>query len=270
MRTPCETSWLRLLDVALEAARRAGDMLRNEFGRSHQVRYKGPIDLVTEMDERSEATIREILSQAFPAIPIVGEEGVHATVSEPCYWLVDPLDGTTNYAHGYPFFAVSIALIQDGVPVVGVVYNPLLREFFHAVRGTGAKLNGRSIRVSEATELGRSLLASGFPYDAWTNPRDNGAEWHRFLKRVVSLRSDGAAALDLCHVAAGRIDGYWELVLEPWDMAAGVLMVEEAGGRVTGVDGSSFTLRRPDVLASNGRIHAAMVEVLGKAASPTE
>ncbi len=258
-------SWEAALDTAQEAAREAGALLRQAYGRTHRIRHKGPIDLVTEMDERAQATVSQILRRAFPHVPVVAEEGTAAIPERGCYWLVDPLDGTTNYAHGYPFFAVSIALVEQGRPVVGVVYNPLLDELFAAQRGRGATLNGQPIHVSTTEDLGQSLLASGFPYDAWTSPRDNGGEWCRFLKRVVSLRSDGAAALDLCHVAAGRIDGFWELVLEPWDIAAGALMVEEAGGRVSQVDGAPFRLDRPSVLASNGRIHQAMVAVLAHA-----
>ncbi len=256
--------WKTALDAAQEAAREAGALLRLAYGRVHRIRHKGPIDLVTEMDEQAQAAIAQILHRAFPQIPVVAEEGPASIPKSGCYWLVDPLDGTTNYAHGYPFFAVSIALVEQGYPMVGVVYNPLLDELFAAQRGGGATLNGQPIRVSTTEDLGHSLLASGFPYDAWSVPRNNSQEWSRFLRQVTSLRSDGAAALDLCHVAAGRIDGYWELALEPWDMAAGALIVEEAGGRVTQVDGAPFHLGQPSILASNGRIHPAMVAVLAE------
>ncbi len=262
MKHPSSDEWQAELTLATQAARAAGELLAEQFRKPHQIRYKGAANLVTEMDQQAEELIRDLLSRARPDVPILGEEGGGQRASAPLRWVVDPLDGTTNYAHGYPFFAVSIALVQAQEVVVGVVYNPVLDELFAARRRGGATLNGQPIQVSQTEELGRSLLASGFPYDAWTSPRDNGAEWHRFLKRVVSLRSDGAAALDLCHVAAGRIDGYWELVLEPWDMAAGALIVEEAGGRVTQVDGAPFRLDRPSVLASNGRLHEAMVVVL--------
>ncbi len=264
MKVPSLDEWQAELTLAIQAARAAGELLAEQFRKPHQIRYKGAANLVTEMDQQAEELIRDLLTRARPDVPILGEEGGGERGRLPLRWVVDPLDGTTNYAHGYPFFAVSIALAQAGEVVVGVVYNPVLDELFAARRGGGATLNGQPIHVSQTGELGRSLLASGFPYDAWTSPRDNGEEWHRFLKRVVSLRSDGAAALDLCHVAAGRIDGYWELVLEPWDMAAGALIVEEAGGQVTQVDGSPFRLDRPSVLASNRRLHEAMVAVLAE------
>ncbi len=254
--------WQAELVLAIQAARAAGELLGEQFRKPHQIRYKGAANLVTEMDQQAEELIRDLLSRARPDVPILGEEGGGERGGDGLRWVVDPLDGTTNYAHGYPFFAVSIALAQDTEVVVGAVYNPVLDELFAARQGGGATLNGQPIQVSQTETLERSLLASGFPYDAWTSPRDNGAEWRRFLKRVVSLRSDGAAALDLCHVAAGRIDGYWELVLEPWDMAAGALVVMEAGGQVTQVDGSPFRLAGPSVLASNGRLHPAMVAVL--------
>jgi myo-inositol-1(or 4)-monophosphatase len=186
------------------------------------------------------------------------ESGKRSTQSELC-WLVDPLDGTTNYAHCYPFFAVSIGLQWEGRTILGVVYNPILDELFVAEHGKGATLNERPIRVSATDHLNDSLLASGFPYDAWVNERDNGRQWHSLLKHALSLRSDGSAALDLCHVAMGRLDGYWELDLDPWDMAAGALIVQEAGGQVTHTDGGLFSLHGRSVLASNGRLHPAML-----------
>ena len=250
------------LETAIVAARAAGDLLRGQLGAAHQVHHKGPTDLVTEMDRRAEDLIASILRKAFPAYGLVGEEGGEQHAPGGARWLVDPLDGTTNYARGYPFFAVSIALERDGEIVIGVVYNPMLDELFTAERGGGATLNGRPIHVSATANLGASLLVSGFPYDAWTNDADNGHAWHRFLKRVLSLRCDGVAALDLCHVAMGRIDGYWELALGPWDMAAGSLIVQEAGGTVTQMSGDRFSPYGRSVLASNGHLHAEMLAVL--------
>lgn len=252
------------LQAAITAARAAGGLLRERLGAVHQVRHKGPADLVTEMDRQAEDLIASTLQKIFPAYGLVGEEGGEQFVSDNPRWLVDPLDGTTNYARGYPFFAVSIALERDGEIEVGAVYNPVLDELFVAERGGGASLNGRPIQVSPTTRLGESLLASGFPCDAWTDEADNGSEWHRFLKRVLSLRADGAAALDMCHVAMGRIDGYWELELGPWDMAAGALIVREAGGTVTQINGDPFSPYRRSVLASNGHLHADMLAVLAK------
>lgn len=250
------------LEAAIAAARAAGDLLRERFGATHQVRHKGPTDLVTEMDRQAQDLIASMLQKPFPTYGLLGEEGGGQDVSDGPCWLVDPLDGTTNYARGYPFFSVSIALERDDEVAVGVVYNPILDELFVAEKGGGATLNERPIHVSTTASLSESVLASGFPYDAWTNEADNGREWHRFLKRVLSLRSDGSAALDLCHVAAGRIDGHWELELGPWDIAAGGLIVQEAGGTVTQVNGDPFIPYGHNVLASNGHLHAEMLALL--------
>jgi len=253
------------LEIAISAARQAGALLKSRFYAPHQVRHKDPANLVTEMDLMAEELISGIVLGAFPNYAFFGEEQFNKNITnaDKPRWIVDPLDGTTNYAHGYPLFAVSIALEVNNEIVLGVVYNPLLDELFTGLKGKGAFLNGQPIMVSNAQSLGVSLVASGFPYDAWVNKRDNGEEWRGFLKCALSTRSDGSAALDLCHVAAGRIDGYWELDLEPWDMAAGVLIVQEAGGRVSAVDGSLFTPFKKSVLASNALIHDAMFEVLG-------
>lgn len=250
------------LEVAIAAARAAGGLLRERFGASHQIRRKGPTDLVTEMDQQAEDLIAGTLREAFPAYGLVGEEGGEQFLSDNPRWLIDPLDGTINYIRGYPFFAVSIALEQDGQIVVGVVYNPILDELFVGEKGRGASLNGHSIHVSATASLDESVLASGFPYDVWTSEADNGRQWHRFLKRALSLRCDASAALDLCHVAVGRIDGYWELELGPWDIAAGALIVQEAGGSVTQVNGDLFSPYGRGVLASNGHLQAEMLAVL--------
>ncbi len=250
---PCE------LAVAVKAARVAGRLLRDGFGSDHQVFHKGPANLVTEMDQRAEETISNILKEEFPAYGLISEETGKRSTRSDHVWLVDPLDGTTNYAHGYPFFAISIGLQRDGKTILGVVYNPILNELFVAEHGKGATLNERPIRVSTTACLNDSLLASGFPYDAWLNEDDNGRQWRSFLKLALSLRSDGSAALDLCHVAMGRLDGYWELDLDPWDMAAGALIVQEAGGQVTHTDASRFSAHGRCVLASNGQLHPAML-----------
>jgi myo-inositol-1(or 4)-monophosphatase len=253
------------LDAAVAAARAAGRLLHQHWNETHQVRWKGQADPVTEMDRQAEELIADMLRQAFPTYGLVGEEGGEQFVSDDLRWLVDPLDGTTNYMRGYPLFAVSIGLEKAGQLVAGVVYNPVLDELFAAERGGGATLNGRPIRVAPTTELRNSVLASGFPYDARRDERNNGVHWNSFLRRVLSMRADASAALDLCHVAMGRIDGFWELELGPWDMAAGVVIVEEAGGRVTQVSGDPFSPYQPSVLASNGHLHAEMLVVLNGA-----
>jgi myo-inositol-1(or 4)-monophosphatase len=250
------------INIAIQAARRAGQALRDRYNKPHQVSFKGIINLVTEMDLKSERLVTEILRNAFPDYGILGEEGSKSSEPSICRWIIDPLDGTTNYTYSYPLFGVSIALEKQGEVILGVVYNPILDELFTAEKGSGARLNGEPIHVTDTTELGRSLLASGFPYDAWSIRDNNCGEWERFIKSTISVRCDGSASLDLCHTACGRLDGYWELDLESWDMAAGALIVQEAGGVVTQTDGKPFSHLQGSVVASNGHLHQAMVDVL--------
>jgi myo-inositol-1(or 4)-monophosphatase len=250
------------INVAIEAALRAGHVLHDHYNKPHQVSYKGIIDLVTEMDHESEHMVTEILRKSFPEYGILGEEGSKSTDAYFCRWIIDPLDGTTNYTYGYPLFAVSIALEKQGEIILGVVYNPILDELFTAEKGCGAYMNGVSIHVSDTNALGKSLLASGFPYDAWSNASNNCNKWEQFIKTTISVRCDGSAALDLCHTACGRLDGYWELDLESWDMAAGALIVQEAGGLVTQADGKPYSHLQRSILASNGYLQQAMLEVL--------
>jgi myo-inositol-1(or 4)-monophosphatase len=252
------------IEIAIHAARRAGQILREHNHRPHQVDYKGIINLVTEMDRESERLVVDILRDAFPDYGILGEEGARTTDPYTHRWIIDPLDGTTNYSRAYPLFAVSIALEKQGEVVLGVVYNPVLDELFTAEKGQGASLNGQPIHVNRASDLGKSLLATGFPYDSWSNPLNNCAEFVRFIQSTISVRCDGVASLDLCHTACGRLDGYWELDLEPWDMAAGALIVQEAGGVVTTVDGRPFNHLQRGVLASNESLHMRMLELLNK------
>ncbi len=254
-------------EVAILAARAAGKLIRESFGKMHLAQFKrNTIDLVTETDRQAEALIVSILQSQFPEYGILSEEGSSLQGSSQESWMIDPLDGTTNYIHGYPMVAVSIALVRRDEILLGVVYNPLADELFVAEKGKGATLNGHPIHVSSTSSLAESLLASGFPYDAWDAERDNTREWRQFLKRVTSLRSDGSAALDLCQVACGRLDGYWELDLDPWDMAAGSLIVQEAEGQVTDVRGEPFSPYGRSIVASNGWIHHEMLEVLQHAA----
>ncbi|HVF41928.1 MAG TPA: inositol monophosphatase family protein [Pyrinomonadaceae bacterium] len=254
-----------MLNFAIQTARDAGKILADKFGRALRVSNKGDIDLVTEADIAAERLIVERIRSYHPRHAILTEESGDVVspgeAGSEYKWVIDPLDGTTNYAHGYPVFCVSIALEHEGRVVLGVVYDPTRDELFAAERGGGATLNGRGLRVSETDELNGALLCTGFPYDV----RDRGdfaRHFRNFIMRAQSVRRDGAAALDLAYVAAGRFDAFYEEGLRPWDVAAGVLLVEEAGGRVTHYDGSPFQIYTPPIAASNGLIHEAMLEVL--------
>ena len=250
-------------EVAVEAARSAGKLLREELGGSRWISYKGsPTNLVTEMDRRAEGLIVERILAAFPDHAILGEEGGARPGTTPYHWLIDPLDGTTNYAHGVPVFAVSIALEHDGVVDLGVAYDPSRDECFIAERGRGATLNGETLKVSATAGLGESLLTTGFPYDIRTTAETNLPEYTALSLRTHAVRRLGSAVLDLCYVAAGRFEGFWELTLGPWDMAAGGLLVLEAGGRVTNVRGGPWRLEGPGVLATNGLIHDQVLDAL--------
>ncbi len=266
MATPGDPSAASELRTACEAARAAGQVLREGFAQAHQENLKGAYNLVTEMDIRSELLLSAMLREnPFRDYGFIGEEGTQAReLSKPAVWIVDPLDGTTNYARGYPLFAVSIALKKGDAIVVAAVYNPLRDELFSAHLGCGATLNGQPIHVGATTELSMSLLSTGFPYDASTSPRSNTEELEHFIRRVISVRCDGSAALDLCHVAMGRLDGYWETGLDVWDLAAGALIVKEAGGVITLKSGGPFTPFDGSVVAANADLHAQMLEVLSK------
>lgn len=244
-------------------AREAGAILRAGYNKEHQVNYKGVIDLVTEMDHQSEAFLIGEIQKNYPDHHIVTEETGVIQGSDEHKWYVDPLDGTVNYAHHIPIFSVSVAYAFRGELMFGVVYDPMRDELFSAERGKGAFLNGTPTRVSEVTELQKSLLVTGFPYDAWNTPQDNFANFVRFAKLTQGVRRLGSAALDLCYVAAGRFDGFWELALKPWDVAAGGLICREAGARTTNVDGKDDFISHPQsIVASAPAIHARMLELL--------
>ncbi|HTZ39571.1 MAG TPA: inositol monophosphatase family protein [Syntrophales bacterium] len=249
-------------NFAVEIALEAGRFLKGRFDEEHDIHYKGEIDLVTEVDRGCEALLIERIEKAFPGHGILAEETRGEASNREFNWIIDPLDGTTNYAHAYPVFCVSIALQQGGQVILGVICNPMMEELFVAEKGKGAFLNGRRLLVSATVDLSRSLLSTGFPYDIRVNPDNNLNYFNALAVRAQAVRRAGAAALDLAYVAAGRFDGFWELKLHPWDTAAGSLMVTEAGGTVTDLFGGSFDLYSPHVLATNGRIHGAMVEVL--------
>jgi myo-inositol-1(or 4)-monophosphatase len=253
----------RYLQAAQEIARQAGDLLLDEFQKSHKFEYKGGVEIVTAADRRSEEFIVERLRTFFPPHAIIGEEGgERATESDYC-WYVDPLDGTTNFAHGYPLFAVSMALVRSGEILVGVVHDPIRAETFYAVRGEGAWLNQKRIQVSATEQLSESLLATGFN----AQQRNRGSNIHyynRFNLLTHGVRRDGSAALDLCYVACGRFDGFWEFNLKSWDTAAGTLVAREAGGLVTDLKGLPYRLGDVELAASNGRIHPTMQEVFAE------
>jgi myo-inositol-1(or 4)-monophosphatase len=251
-----------MLEFAISVAREAGALLRARVGTGFGVSLKGDINLVTEVDLASEKLILDAIASRYPRHQVLAEEGGLGAITSEHRWIIDPLDGTTNFAHGYPCFAVSIALEYQGKVVLGVVYDPMRDELFAAELKAGASLNNRAIRVSSTAELMRSLLSTGFPYDIKTSNLTNLDHWSNFAMNAQALRRDGAAALDLCYVACGRYDGFWELSLSAWDTAAGALIVEEAGGRVTDFGGAEFSNYKPEIVASNGLIHSRMIEVL--------
>lgn len=253
-----------LLRFAEEVARGAGEILRRNYGGKQSIHFKGEIDLVTEVDRRSEAYIMGSIRSAFPDHGILSEESSEILTSSPYRWIVDPLDGTTNYAHGYPCFSVSIGVERDGEVIYGVVYDPTLEELFTAEREGGTFLNGKRLRVSAISRLSDALLATGFPPDVATAEESNLDHFANFMKRAQAVRRPGSAALDLCYVAAGRFDGFWELRLSPWDVAAGSLMVLEAGGRVTDLRGQPLRLSKPQIVATNGLLHEEMLRILAK------
>lgn len=250
------------LELAIDLARRAGGLLRDGFGHAADIRHKGAIDLVTEFDLTSESLIVDGIRRAFPQDSWLAEEG-GLRGSGDARWLIDPLDGTVNYAHGVPIFAVSIAYAQAGSPVIGVIYDPLRDELFHARTGAGAFLNGRRLAVADPASLNDSLLVTGFAYDIRTSEENNLNHYTAFALRSQGVRRLGSASLDLAYVAAGRIDGYWELSVEAWDVAAGVVLVREAGGLATRVDGGEDVLAPPiSAVAASPRLHAEMMAVL--------
>ena len=245
------------IDVARAAARRAADVIRDAVGGTLGTRWKGEVDPVTEIDRAAEVAIGEVLAKQRPADSILGEEG-GATGSSNRRWVVDPIDGTVNFVHGIPHFAVSIALWDTDAPVVGVVLDVMRDELFAASAGEGATVDGRPITVSETQELGESVCATGFPYDRRERAQELAAQVERVLRRSRAIRRMGSAALDLAWVAAGRYDAYWEVDLQPWDIAAGLLLLTEAGGIATRGDGGVVELERGGIVASNGMVHEAL------------
>jgi myo-inositol-1(or 4)-monophosphatase len=251
--------------VAIDAARAAGRLLRDELSGARHIAYKGsPTNLVTEMDQRAETLIVERLRRAFPDDAILAEEQGAAAGRSERRWIVDPLDGTTNYAHGLPIFGVSIALEAAGRLVLGVVYDPSRDEMFVGERGAGATLNDTPIKVSATSTVGAGLLVTGFPYNIRETADTNLPEYAAFSLRARAVRRLGSAVIDLAYVACGRFDAYWELRLGAWDVAAGAVLVEEAGGRITGIDGRVLDVDAPTLLATNGRVHDEMLRALAE------
>jgi len=247
---------------AIRIARRAGLVLKNRLTTEFEVEYKGEVDLVTEMDHIAQNIIADEIRTGYPGHGILAEEDLDDKGLDGHIWIVDPLDGTINYVHRFPVFSVSIAIVYRGETICGVVHNPISEETFSAVKGEGASLNGQPISVSITADLNRSLLATGFPYNIRDNDETNLDNFGKMAVRAQGIRRCGSAALDLCFVACGRLDGFWELNLKPWDIAAGVLIVKESGGLVTDFEGKPVILDGARVIASNQRIHREMVQIL--------
>lgn len=253
------------IEVAIRLARQAGEVLRRGWGRRDlHVEQKGQINPVTEIDQQSEALLVDGLARAFPDYGILAEEGASRSPERATRWIVDPLDGTVNYIHGIPLVAVSIGLERDGEAVLGVVYNPISDELFVGEKGLGATLNGRPIHVSAVETIDKAVIASGFPYDAWTNPDNNTREWADFVGSALTVRCDGSAALDLCQVACGRFDGYIEKGLSPWDIAGGAAIVREAGGAVTDYAGGAGFIANCQIVAANPALAGRLIDWLAK------
>jgi myo-inositol-1(or 4)-monophosphatase len=258
-----DTASAPTLEEVQEIARQAGKILLSRFGKTHQVQYKGPIDPVTEADKLSETLILNAIRSKYPEHRIVSEETGANHKESPYCWYIDPLDGTVNFTHGIPIYSVSIAVARNNEVVLAAVYDPSRDELFSAEKGKGATLNGCEIQAGEASQLVKALLVTGFPYDIATTSQTNLDNYSRFAKISQGVRRLGSAALDCCYVAAGRFDGYWEMQLAPWDVAAGTLIVREAGGIVSGVDGDDISLEgNLSILTANRWLHSDMLSLL--------
>ncbi len=252
------------LEAVEVIARQAGAVLMEGYGNVRHIQQKGVIDLVTEFDKRSEELIISFIQKQFPDHAILAEESGHNKTISEYQWVIDPLDGTTNFAHGIPIFAVTIGLLKSNSPVVGVAYDPFRNEMFSAELGQGATLNDRPIHASSQTDLGHAAISTGFPYDLRTNPRNNLAQFVQFQLRTQTVRHLGCASLDCSWTAMGRLDGYWEFGVKPWDIGAGALIVREAGGCVTSTDGDENFLSKETILVSNTILHEQMLRVLSE------
>ncbi len=252
------------ITIAEQACRQAGAIQREGLNSEKNVEFKGAINLVTDIDKACEKAIVELLHSNFPDHDILAEEGTGKRKDSEYKWVIDPLDGTTNYAHGYPLFCTSIALEHKGEVIAGAVYEPNRDEMFLAEKGKGATLNGKKIEVSKTEELDKAMLATGFAYNIRETKINNLDHFSKILFQCQAIRRDGVAAIDLCYVACGYYDGFWELNLFPWDVAAGMLMIQEAGGLVTDFHGRPFHIYSKEILATNRHIHTAMAQSLTK------
>ena len=249
-------------EPAIDLARRAGALLLDGLTRARRVERKSATELVTDVDRASEALLVAGLRESFPDHTIIGEEGGGVQRASAYTWVVDPIDGTNNYAHGFPFFCVTLALLHEGEPILGVTFDPLRDELFVAEAGRGAWCNGQPLRVAETPTLSEALVSTGFPYNFASEPANNAREFVRVHERVQGVRRAGAAALDLAYVAMGRLDAHWELRLQPWDAAAGALLVREAGGRVSDWSGAHWTTHSASLVAANPAIQQELVQLL--------
>jgi myo-inositol-1(or 4)-monophosphatase len=258
-----ETASVPTLEEVQEIARQAGKILLTRFGKAHQVQYKGRIDPVTEADKLSETHILNIIRSKYPDHRIISEETGSNQNESPFCWYIDPLDGTVNFTHGVPIFSVSIAFARNNEIILAAVYDPCRDELFGAEKGKGATLNGCRIQVGDADQLVKALLVTGFPYDIATTSQTNLENYNKFARTTQGVRRLGSAALDCSYVASGRLDGYWEIQVAPWDVAAGLLIVCEAGGEVTSADGGDISLdRNLSILAANTVLHSEMLSLL--------
>ncbi|MEA5511531.1 inositol monophosphatase family protein [Crocosphaera sp. UHCC 0190] len=267
MELPSQKERELFLDIATESVMTAGIILQDLVGQLEKIEEKGrPGDLVTEADKKAESSVLKILKSRVPSHQILAEEsGKLGTEGSDYLWAIDPLDGTTNYAHGYPASSVSIGLLFKGIPLVGAVYNPFRQELFRGAKGLGATLNYRPIQVSKTKELNKSLLVTGFAYDRRETPDTNYPEFCYLTHLTQGVRRSGSASVDLTDVACGRLDGYWERGLSPWDIAAGIVILEEAGGKVTAYDESPLIIESGRLLATNGEIHHGLSQALDEA-----
>ncbi len=255
-------SYDEFLTTAIEACKQSGAIQMDRRKQVRQIDFKGAINLVTDVDKACEQTIIQVIQGQYPNHDILAEEGGGKRTDSDYKWVIDPLDGTTNYAHGYPLFATSIALEHHGEIVLAAVYEPNLKELFTAIKGQGAYLNGEKIKASKTLQLEHALLSTGFAYNIREVQRNNIPEFNRFLLKARAIRRDGVASTDLCYIACGRFDGFWELELYPWDVAAGMLILQEAGGKVSNYSGKDFSIYDKEIVASNGLIHEAMLDVI--------